>query len=58
MENHSEVIIRTLVLRIQELEAIVKILQFKITELDQSTFTVNDRTPEPKLNWDFDTPHK
>ena len=59
MENHSDVIIRTLVLRIIELEALVRILQFKISELDESTtFTLNDKTPEPKLNWDFETPNK
>ena len=50
MENHSEVIIRTLVLRIQELETLVKLLQFKIRELESSTFTVEDKTPGPKLD--------
>ena len=63
MESHSDVVIRTLVLRIQELGTLVRILQFKRSELDQSTlndnFSVNDRTPDkPSLNWDFETPNK
>ena len=45
METQTDLIIRTLVLRIRELEDPVRILEVRVADISESTFTVNDPTP-------------
>ena len=57
METQSDLLISTLVLRIMELEDIVRMLEARIAYRSEASFTVDDPTPnKPNLVCDFTPP--